>query len=211
MTRILLIRHGESEWNALGRWQGQADPPLTELGRRQAKAAAANLGPVDVIAASDLERALVTATIISAELGMGPVVADPGLRERDAGEWSGLTRSEIHRDWPGFLPDDPVVRGGPEPTTFRRPPGWEPDAQLLARALSALGRLAERVGSGGEAIVVTHGGLVYAIEAHLGEPWVRLANLGARRLTLDRDRLELGERLLLVDPHDVTVTTPGQI
>lgn len=211
MTRILLVRHGESEWNAVGRWQGQADPPLTDLGRRQAKAAAAALGVVDAVAASDLERALVTAAVISAEIGVGPVLVDADLRERDAGEWSGLTRAEIHRQWPGYLPDDPVTRGGPEPPAFRRPPGWEPDDQLVARALGALHRVVEHVGDDGDAIVVTHGGVVYAIESHLGEPWARLANLGARWITIDRNRLTLGERLVLVDPHDVTVTTPDQI
>lgn len=208
---MLLVRHGESEWNALGRWQGQADPPLSDLGRRQAKAAGTALGAVDVVAASDLARAMVTAEVISAELGVGPVLVDARFRERDAGAWSGLTRSEIHRDWPGYLPDDPVLRGGPEPTTFHRPPGWEPDEHLLARALAGLHDVVERIGEAGEAIVVTHGGLVYAIEAHLGEPWARLPNLGARAVILDGGRLALGERRLLVDPRDVTVTTPDQI
>jgi len=54
-TRALLTRHGQSEWNALGRWQGQADPPLTDLGRRQAHEAARSLGAVDGIWASDLQ------------------------------------------------------------------------------------------------------------------------------------------------------------
>ena len=103
MTRVLLIRHGQSEWNADGRWQGQADPPLTDLGRHQALHAARNLGTVDAIVASDLQRASETALIIADALGVGPVVLEPGLRERDAGEWSGLTRAEIERDWPGYL------------------------------------------------------------------------------------------------------------
>src|SRR5687767_11323336 len=94
-TRVLLVRHGQSEWNATGRWQGQADPPLTDLGRRQARSAAAALGTVDAVFASDLQRASETALIIAGELGVGPVVVDPDLRERDAGEWSGLTRVEI--------------------------------------------------------------------------------------------------------------------
>src|SRR3546814_1711635 len=106
MTRVLLVRHGQSEWNATGRWQGQADPPLTDLGRAQAHHAARSLGVVDAIVASDLQRAADTALIISGELGVGPVVLDEGLRERDAGEWSGLTRAEIERDWPGYLRTD---------------------------------------------------------------------------------------------------------
>src|SRR3954449_1914254 len=107
MTRsgaaLLLVRHGQSEWNAVGRWQGQADPPLTELGREQARLAARSLGALDAIFASDLQRATETALIISNALGVGPVVIDPDLRERDAGEWSGLTRSEIEEQYPGYL------------------------------------------------------------------------------------------------------------
>ena len=209
MTRILLVRHGESEWNALGRWQGQADPPLTDLGRRQAIAAARSIGAVDAIAASDLDRALTTAMLISEQLGVGPVVVDPLFRERDAGEWSGLTRAEIHRDWPGYLADDPRAPAL-DRAEARRPPSWEPDEQLLARALDGLQRLAEHIGDG-DAVIVTHGGVVYAIEDHLGEAWHRLPNLGARWITLTGDQLTLGERLVLVDPHDVTVTTPDQI
>ena len=207
MTRILLVRHGESEWNALGRWQGQADPPLTELGQRQALAAAAAVGLVDEIVSSDLQRARLTAEMIAQQLGLGPVMVDPDLREREAGEWAGLTRAEIHRDWPGYLPDDPASKGH---DGTRRPPNWESDDSLLVRALAALARIEARVGDG-DALAVTHGGLIYAIEGHLGESWHRLPNLGARWLTVDGRHLELGPRLVLVDPHDVTVTTPDQI
>jgi broad specificity phosphatase PhoE len=210
VSRILLVRHGESEWNALGRWQGQADSPLSDLGRRQAKAAARALGSVDAVACSDLQRARVTAEIIAGELGIGPVVVDADLRERDAGEWSGLTRAEIHRDWPGFLPDDPVHADRSEPPELQRPPGWETDEHLRDRALAALGRLAELIGDG-EAVAVTHGGLVYAVEAHLGATFARLPNLGARWVEVDGGRLSLGQRVDLIDPHDVAVTTPDQI
>src|SRR4029450_8816363 len=102
-TRALLVRHGQSEWNAENRWQGQADASLSDLGRRQAHEAAKALGAVDAGGASDLERAAETAAIISADLGVGPVVLDPDLRERDAGEDSGLTRDEIERGFPGRL------------------------------------------------------------------------------------------------------------
>jgi broad specificity phosphatase PhoE len=210
MARILLVRHGESEWNALGRWQGQADSPLSDLGRLQAKVASRALGQVDAIASSDLQRAQVTAEIISGELGVGPVIVDADLRERDAGEWSGLTRADIHRDWPGFLHDDPVRRDGSTDHQDQRPPGWETDEHLRDRALVALGRLAAVVGDG-EAVAITHGGLVYAIEEHLGAGWERLPNLGGRWVELTDDRLRLGERVILVDPHDVAMTIPDQI
>ena len=104
-TRVLLVRHGQSEWNAEGRWQGQADPPLTDLGRLQAREAAGALGTVDAVWASDLQRAVETATVIADQLGVGPVVVDPDLRERDAGEFSGLTRPEIAARFPGYLDD----------------------------------------------------------------------------------------------------------
>ena len=145
MTRVLLVRHGQSEWNAAGRWQGQADPPLTDLGRHQALHAARNLGVVDAVVASDLQRASETALIIAEALGVGPVVLEPGLRERDAGEWSGLTRAEIERDWPGYLDSPSASRHtafagesvGTPSAERRRPPRWEPDDQLLDRVLAA--------------------------------------------------------------------------
>ncbi len=196
-TRMLLVRHGQSEWNADGRWQGQADPPLTDLGRLQAREAARALGTVDAVWASDLQRAVETATVIAGDLGVGPVVLDPDLREREAGEFSGLTRPEIAARFPGFLDDG------------RRPPGWEPDEALVGRALRALRRIAAEV-PGGEVLVVTHGGLVYAIEQHLGEEFARLANTEGRWLEVGPGQaLRLGERIVLSAPEDTTV--PNQI
>src|SRR3954452_11777953 len=81
MARLLLVRHGQSEWNAVGRWQGQADPPLTELGRAQARAAARAIGELDAVFSSDLRRARETAEVIAECIGVGPVISDAGLRE----------------------------------------------------------------------------------------------------------------------------------
>lgn len=197
MTRVLLIRHGQSEWNADGRWQGQADPPLTDLGRAQAHHAARALGVVDAIVASDLVRALDTAVILAGELGVGPVVVDPDLRERHAGDWQGLTRVDIEAGWPGYLDDR------------RRPDGWEPDEDLLVRATGALVRIHDLV-AGGEAIAVTHGGLVYVLEGAFGEPFERLPNLGGRWVDVGPDGpTRLGERVVLVDPDELTI--PSQL
>jgi broad specificity phosphatase PhoE len=201
MTRVLLVRHGQSEWNADGRWQGQADPPLTDLGRAQAHHAARALGTVDAIVSSDLQRAAETAAILSGELGVGPLVLDADLRERDAGEWSGLTRAQIDRDWPGYLDEHAGTR--------QRPSGWEPDDALLARATEALVRIHELV-PGGEAIAVTHGGLVYVLERTFGVPFERLANLGGRWLVIGPEGpVTLGDRVVLIEPDEVTV--PSQI
>lgn len=202
-TRILLLRHGQSEWNALGRWQGQADPPLSAVGRQQAFAAARAVGVVDAVVASDLERARDTALIIAESIGVGPVVLEPALRERHAGEWSGLTRVEIAAGWPGFLDDG------------RRPSGWEPDADLVRRVVPALGRIAA-LAPGGVVLAVTHGGVVYALEAHLGiTDGGHLANVAGRAVDLridpDGDRLTAGDRVLLVDPGEVPVTVPREI
>jgi probable phosphoglycerate mutase len=196
VLRLLLTRHGQSEWTADGRWQGQADPPLSDVGRRQAAMAAERLGAVDAIVASDLDRARHTATIISELLGQGPVLVEGTLRERDAGEWAGLTKAEIERDWPGYLADR------------RRPPGFEAEAPFLERVLDGVARVTDRVGEG-DVLVVAHGGVIYALERHLGAEFERIPNLGARWLVDRGDRLELGDRLTLVDPDAATV--PDQI
>ena len=217
MTRVLLIRHGQSEWNADGRWQGQADPALTDLGRHQALHASRALGVVDAIVSSDLQRAAETAAIISSELGVGPLVLDPDLRERHAGEWQGLTRADIEREWPGYLGPPPPIEGSPAASTLvtqedrrgRRPPGWEADEDLVERAVAALVRI-DALAPGGEAIAVTHGGLVYALEATLGAPFVRLPNLGGRWVEVGPNGpTRLGDRVLLVNPDELTI--PDQL
>lgn len=197
MTRMLLVRHGQSEWNAAGRWQGQADPPLTGLGRAQARVASQRVGAVDVVVASDLLRAVETAGVIATELGVGPVVVEEGLRETDAGEWSGLTKAEIERDWPGYL------------EARRRPPGFEDREAFRARVQDALARVVEAY-AGATVLVVTHGGVIYDVEDHLGATFARIPNLGGRHLAHTDARYQLGERVLLVDDDDLR-TVPSQI
>ena len=196
MTRLLLVRHGESEWNAIGRWQGWADPPLSELGTRQALVGARAVGAVDAIVSSDLQRARMTADIIASELGIGPVVVDAALRERDAGSWTGLTRTQIETEWPGWLAEG------------KRPEGYEEDDSVLDRALPVLVTL-ERAGE--VVLVVTHGGLIGAVERSLGEPHARTPNLGGRTIDVVDGQLFPGELLLLVHEHDVHVTAPPEV
>jgi broad specificity phosphatase PhoE len=197
VSRILVVRHGQSTWNADGRWQGQADPPLSVLGIAQAEAAARAVDGVDAIWASDLVRARHTASILAAPRGLD-VVADARLRERDAGEWTGLTRAEIEEQYPGALADR------------RRPPGFEADDVLVVRALAALRDLADAL-VGGTAVVVTHGGVILAVERHHGEARTPVANLEGRWLEADGSgAFRLGDRQILFDPDAVEVTTPGQ-
>ena len=198
MPRMLLVRHGESEWNARGRWQGQADPPLSDRGRHDALLAAKSIGAVDVVMSSTLERARDTAELISNQLGIGPVLTDRRLIERDAGEWSGLTRDEINAGWPGYLLD-----GG----LGDRPPGWEDDESLLERALAALQDLAVAVDEDSDILVVTHGGVIYAIEAFLDAQRQYLPNLGARWLTITDRKLALGQRAVLLENMDTEKRT----
>ena len=103
-TTILLARHGETDWNAVGRWQGHTDRPLTELGRRQAAELAERLADVelDAVYSSDLLRAVETAEPVAKRLGL-PLQTLPELREVDVGTWAGLTRDEVAERFPdGF-------------------------------------------------------------------------------------------------------------
>lgn len=195
MTRILLVRHGQSLWNAEGRWQGQADPPLSELGGSQAAEAATRVGIVDAIYASDLVRAHHTAEVIAAGIG-ADVAVDLRLRERHAGDWEGRTRAEIDDRWPGYL------------ESGRRPPGYEADASVLARALEALEEIAGA--HAGDVLVVTHGGVVRTLERHLGgDADGLIPNLGGRWIHHDGDALRLGDRVVLLE--EAQVTRPEQI
>jgi broad specificity phosphatase PhoE len=196
---MLVVRHGQSEWNAVGRWQGQEDPPLSDLGRQQAQVAAGRIGSVDLVVASDLQRAVETAAILAGALGVGPVLIEPDLRERHAGEWQGLTKTDIERDWPGWLAEQ------------RRPPGFEDGGTFLARVHGALERLATEH-AGAEILVVSHGGVIYILEEHHGAPFERVPNLGGRQVRHlgTPGRWSLGERMVLVD-DDELITLPGQL
>ena len=194
--RLLLVRHGESTWNAVSRWQGQADPPLSPFGERQAEDAAARLAEITSITAvwaSNLVRARRTGDLIAKHLGIARVSEEPRLRERDVGAWSGLTRDEIEDRWPGYL------------AARRSPPDFEGDDELLARTRAGLAAAVD--GSGpGDVLVVTHGGVIRTIERSLGAIPERLPNLGGRWLLADTPTdLSLGERVVLVEPAEVTV------
>jgi glucosyl-3-phosphoglycerate phosphatase len=118
LRRIVLLRHGRTEWNAQRRYQGQADPPLDEVGRSQAievSALVAAMRP-DVLITSDLARARQTAEQVAALTG-GPLQQDVRLRERHLGHWQGLTRDEVAARYPDEFADwlagrDVTRRGG---------------------------------------------------------------------------------------------------
>jgi probable phosphoglycerate mutase len=194
-TTLLLIRHGQSTWNAEGRWQGQADPPLSDLGRWQAASAAIALGQLDVIVSSPQRRALETAVILGDALGVGPVHVVEDLRERSAGPWSGLTRAEIEASWPGWIADG------------RRPEGYEPDGPLAERTREALDAVAQEFG-GATVLVVCHGGVIRTLETTLGIAEGRVPNLAGRVLHHDGRCVRPGERLELVAHEPVDQGDP---
>jgi broad specificity phosphatase PhoE len=98
MTTLILVRHGETDWNRDGRWQGHSDTHLNDVGREQARRVAAELDSADVIYTSDLARARETADIIAAALDVD-VRTDPRLRERSFGAWEGLSAPEIEEQF----------------------------------------------------------------------------------------------------------------
>ena len=205
MARLLLVRHGESTWNARGRWQGWADPPLTDLGRAQAEAAAPAAAPVDAVVSSDLQRARVTAELMAAVLDVGAVHVDADLRERDVGNFTGLTRAEIEERWPGAL-----SRGN---ASIARDPRFGETVEALAtRVNAALARLAATF-AGQRVLVVTHGGVVRNLERSFGVEPDPLPNLGGVEVVVDPETgaVEGGERVLLLSPEDVPVTVPKQL
>ncbi len=101
MTRLILARHGETDWNRDGIWQGHGDPPLNDLGREQAAGLAERLRDVelDALYSSDLRRALQTAEFVATAKDLD-VVALGGLREMDVGSWTGLTLAQIAERFP---------------------------------------------------------------------------------------------------------------
>ncbi len=204
---LLLVRHGQSTWNAEQRWQGQADPPLSPLGERQAQAAAAAVAALGVtrIVASDLERARRTAELLAPP---GVVVeVEPALRERHAGDWTGLTRAEIDERYPGWIDE------------HRSPPGFEGDEPLLARVVPVVDAIFARADVPAATVALTHGGVIRTLERHFGTPSAPVPNLGGRWLHVERPRegdgsgaeVLLGDREVLVDPDAIALTVPDQL
>lgn len=156
--RIVLIRHGESEWNAVGRWQGHSDVGLSPLGRRQAAATAAFVArhepDVRMVVSSDLERVTQTAEPAAHALGL-TLQIDRRLREIDVGWWSGLTTEQIRARDPesfaAYRDGRDVPRGGAETET-----------QLRSRVTAAVNDLRAQC-EHGTLLIFSHGGPVRAL------------------------------------------------
>jgi glucosyl-3-phosphoglycerate phosphatase len=141
----VLWRHGQTTWNVEHRFQGQTDIPLDETGEAQAEYTARRLATLrpDVIVASDLSRAQQTAAALARLTGL-KVSPDKDLRERFGGDWEGLSDEEIRERYPA------------ERATWN-PPNGEPTLAVADRVAGVLARVADSLGDGQLAVVVSHG------------------------------------------------------
>jgi len=208
--RLLLIRHGESEWNAVGRLQGQADPPLSSLGRHQAARVAARLvdEQIDLIVSSDLRRAHDTARALADAVEL-PVERRLGLREVDLGTWTGTTHDELQKL---------------DPDSWRRwrefgDEGWdggERYGEAMERVATDIAAIA--TGRNGQTVVaVTHGGCIRLATCHLlgiveGGPG-RIASIGNASITEFLIREDGGGRLVRLNDtaHLLAPTTSDDL
>lgn len=172
-TSILLIRHGQTEYNATGRWQGHLDVPLNDVGKAQAKALAQRLEnwPVAAVYASDLKRAAMTAVYLAETWGLTPTY-DVAWRERDVGVFEGRANKELQQEYPEVWDN---MRNGiydiPESESFE---------QLQARAAAAY----EKVVAANPAemvAIISHGGTLNTLVSYvLGIPSGQFGRLNFR-------------------------------
>lgn len=149
-TRLILIRHGETDWNIEGRYQGQEDPPLNEQGLKQARQLARDIAKldIDVLYSSPLLRASQTAEIIQLHLNI-PLFIEPRLKEIHQGDWQSRLRSEIERLYPDL---------------FRR---WETDPwEVTPPNGESLYQVQTRVHEALEEILARHANRSIGIVAH---------------------------------------------
>lgn len=198
---MLLLRHGQTTWNAERRWQGWADAPLSPLGEQQALDAAAHLvgRGFTLVCSSDLSRARRTAELLAGALGIGGhVFVDAGIREHDVGVFQGRLSSELELEYPECF--------GPDRDRRRPIPGAEDPATFLERVLTSLVGLVERFPTD-ELLVISHGGAIGAVERHLGlGRGTSVPNLGGRWLTIDPPAGSIvgGEAFTPIEPELVT-------
>jgi probable phosphoglycerate mutase len=184
---VFMVRHGETDWNVEGRWQGHTDVPLNDNGRAQARTVAEALRSVGLsgLVSSDLSRARETAEIIGAALGLELAYVDPGLRERMFGVFEGLTRTDCERlhpaAWRAWVEEQ------------RPAEGVELPAAVTARVTAAIGRAATITPDGAPVLLVTHGGALRSVVRQTnGVPVGPIANGAIWRLEWDAHRGVVG-------------------
>lgn len=216
VTRLWLVRHGQSMWNAEGRIQGQAGEGLTKLGHRQAKAVgrwlADTLGAAPV-ATSDLVRATETAAAVGGALGVRPLV-DPDVRERSFGSWEGRQPEDLE------LGDDDLWEAWTSGTRdVIAEVGGESTQQMRDRIVPALTAHVDRArdAGDGDVVVVTHGGVVWqGLHALLDLPDLVLAGVGNTAVstvvfTDDSRWLQTYNSMAHLDAADATTFRPREL
>ncbi len=183
---IYLARHGETEWNAIGKLQGHTDVPLNDAGRAQARALGDALvaQKITSVTTSDLSRARETGAIVAAHFSLDAPSIEPELRERRFGIFEGLTRDEISTQhpeaWSAWL------------ASSTSPPGGEPVEDAVLRMTRALTRVAERA-HGSPTLVISHGGVMRLwLLALLGAPVAVIGNGTVYLLEYDGTRFRAG-------------------
>ena len=196
MTRLLIVRHGETDWNVIDRVQGHEDISLNERGRAQAAAAAEGLRdvPIAAVYASDLDRAAETARILARPHGLS-VSLTPCLRERHWGTWQGQTLDELEAT-------DSDLVGRWRRHEWVTPEAAEEYKDLQERVVAGLRRIAEQH-EGETVLIATHGGSVKVFVASiLGAPLtahsaMRLNNVGVTTVLVRDGRY-------ILDSYNVT-------
>lgn len=174
LRRVVLWRHGETDYNAAGRIQGHLDSELSASGRAQAVRAAPEIARFqpELVVSSDLQRAQVTASAFTDVTGVWPYL-DKRLRETHLGEWQGLTGTEVEDGWPGAMS---AWRADPK----WAPPGGESRLEVAERAVEVVDEIDQS--HDGAALLCAHGGLIIALTARmLGLPqnlWPSLGRVG---------------------------------
>ncbi|BDB61349.1 MULTISPECIES: histidine phosphatase family protein [Rhodococcus] len=210
VRQLVLLRHGQTEYNATRRMQGQLDTDLSELGRRQALAVAdviARFDPLAVVS-SDLRRAYDTATALGDRIGL-PVAIDTRLRETHLGEWQGLTHTEVDAVAPG-------ARSAWRADATWTPLGGENRVDVARRSIAVIGELLDKYEDWNDRpiVLVAHGGLIAALTAALldlpvdrwsvlgglgNTGWVQLSGYGE----VPSWRLDVWNASAMVAPDDV--------
>jgi glucosyl-3-phosphoglycerate phosphatase len=173
LSRLVLWRHGETEYNATGRMQGHLDVPLTPTGWNQARFAVPALARFDpeIVLTSDLCRATDTATVFTDASGV-PLRIDKRLRETYLGQWQSLTSEQVEEQWPGYL-----ARWQGDATTA--PPDGESRVDVANRTVEVVAELDEEFDH--TVLLCVHGGVIISLTAHLlGLPvamWPQLAGI----------------------------------
>jgi len=180
LQRLILLRHGQTDYNVTGRMQGHLNSVLTSVGHEQAAAAAPVLAALepDRVVSSDLQRAVDTAEVVGAACGLA-VKFDARLRETHLGEWQGHTVAEIDGDYPGA-----IAAWRSDPTWA--PPGGESRVAVVARSRPVVDELDAEFADSDEAsstvLLVAHGGLIAGLVTGLmelpTEVWPSFGGLG---------------------------------